>query len=117
MGGGGTLEQGPVVAREKEAFSAEILPRCGKTRERSSPVFLFLVDVEFIAEPIGTVGYLGEITLVILPVFFKYDLEKALRNGRRRWVLSNISTAGLGIRSGIFAAGIEEEVPSSYQTR
>jgi hypothetical protein len=44
------------VAGEKEAFYAEILPRRGKIRERSSPVFLFLDDVGFIAEPIGTIG-------------------------------------------------------------
>jgi hypothetical protein len=71
------LERGLVGAREKKAFSAEILPCCGKIRERTSPVFLFLVDVRFIAEPIGTVGYLGEISLVRLPVFFECDLEKA----------------------------------------
>ncbi len=56
MGGGGTIKRRPGVAGEKEALRAEVLPHSCEIGERSSPFFLFLVDVGFVAEPVGSVG-------------------------------------------------------------
>jgi hypothetical protein len=83
MGRGGTIEIRPGVAGEKEALGTEILPHRCKIRERSSPVFLFLVDVGSVAELIGAIGYLCEVTLVILSVFFECDFRTDFKEWRK----------------------------------
>jgi hypothetical protein len=71
------------VAGEEKAISAEILPRSGEIRERNSPLFVLLVDVGFVTEPIGSLGRTGEVTFVILAIFLKCDFRSDMKERRK----------------------------------
>ncbi len=66
------------MTREDEAICAEILLSCGEIREGGTPVFVLFAYVRFEAEPIGAVGQMGEIPLVVLAVFLKCDYRSDL---------------------------------------
>ncbi len=71
------------MAGEEEAVSAKILPRSGEIRGRNSPVFVLLVDVGFVTEPIGSLRRTGEVTFVILAIFLKCDFRSDVKERRK----------------------------------
>ena len=67
QGGGGSL-----------CKDLAILLCCGEIREGDTPAFMLFVYIRVVAKPIGAVGQMGEILLVVLAIFLEYDFRTNL---------------------------------------